>query len=121
MIEFFSFKGRIRRSEYLVSIVVLNVIFGLVCLFINMLVDEALKTLAWVDAVVVEFINLLSLLCYSWILLAQCAKRLHDIGLSGWFSILALIPFATLILFIIDGQPRENKYGPDPKLRDLMP
>lgn len=121
MIDFFSFTGRIKRSEYLVSIVVLNISFILVCLFINMLVGEALKTSAGVDAVVAGFINLLFLLCYLWIFLAQSAKRLHDIGLSGWFSILALIPLVTLILFIIDGQPRENKYGPDPKLRDLMP
>lgn len=117
MIEFFSFEGRIKRSEYLVSIVVLNI----VSFFVGLFIGAASNTSAGIDAVVAGVVYLLFGLCYLWIFLAQSAKRLHDIGLSGWFSILALIPLGTLILFIIDGQPRENKYGPDPKLRDIMP
>lgn len=48
------------------------------------------------------------------------AKRLHDINLSGWFSLLLLIPFLNfvfLLLYFIDGTIGDNKYGEDPKKR----
>lgn len=49
-------------------------------------------------------------------------RRLHDLGHSGWFSLLMFIPivgpFLWLGLFIycgfFSGQPGENKYGPAP-------
>ena len=45
-------------------------------------------------------------------------RRLHDIGLSGWFVVLALIPLVSLgfILYILfkQGNEGENAYGPDP-------
>lgn len=47
--------------------------------------------------------------------LAVGARRLHDIGKSGWFQLLALVPIANLYLiylFICEGQPNDNQYGP---------
>ena len=45
-------------------------------------------------------------------------RRLHDIGLSGWFVLLALIPLVSLgfILYILfkQGTEGDNAYGPDP-------
>lgn len=46
--------------------------------------------------------------------------RLKDINMSGWFSLLALIPFLNFVFFIlyfIDGTVGNNKYGRDPKGR----
>jgi uncharacterized membrane protein YhaH (DUF805 family) len=46
-------------------------------------------------------------------------RRMHDIGKSGWWLLLALIPFVGLIVLIVfyclDSQPGENQYGPNPK------
>ena len=45
-------------------------------------------------------------------------RRLHDIGKSGTFLILYLIPLGNiilLILFVQDSQQTDNQYGPSPK------
>ena len=41
-------------------------------------------------------------------------RRLHDINLSGWFIIIALIPYISLLILIplaIKGDTKANKYG----------
>lgn len=51
--------------------------------------------------------------------IAVGVRRLHDIGKSGWWWLVSLIPFVgTIILLIMCAQPGEsgsNQYGPDPK------
>lgn len=47
-----------------------------------------------------------------WILLAQGAKRCHDLGKNGWWQI---IPFFSFALLFIDGEPGSNEYGENPK------
>lgn len=49
--------------------------------------------------------------------LAVGARRMHDIGKSGWFLLLALIPIVGLILLYFAAQPStpgDNAYGPAP-------
>ena len=50
--------------------------------------------------------------------LAVSVRRLHDIGKSGWFLLITLIPVVGSIIFIIyaaqEGVRRPNKYGEDP-------
>ena len=49
--------------------------------------------------------------------LAVSVRRLHDTGRSGWWLLLAFIPYigsiALLIIFCI-GSDDDNKYGPNP-------
>ena len=51
--------------------------------------------------------------------LAVSARRLHDIGKSGWFLFMGLIPIVGGILLLVwyctDSEPGENQYGPNPK------
>jgi uncharacterized membrane protein YhaH (DUF805 family) len=46
-------------------------------------------------------------------------RRLHDVGKSGWYWFIVLIPIAGAIWFIVlmvtDGNLGANKYGPNPK------
>ncbi|WP_422088111.1 MULTISPECIES: DUF805 domain-containing protein [Variovorax] len=49
--------------------------------------------------------------------LAVGARRLHDIGKSGWFLLLALIPLVNLVLiyfYVQPTQPEPNSYGEPP-------
>jgi len=51
--------------------------------------------------------------------LAVIVRRLHDVGKSGWFYLIVLIPLIGLIwlfvLYCTEGQKQDNKWGPDPK------
>lgn len=52
-------------------------------------------------------------------LLGASARRMHDIGKSGWMVLVCLIPIVGFIWFIIlaikEGEPQENKWGPCPQ------
>ncbi len=56
--------------------------------------------------------------------LALSARRLHDIGRSGWWQLIGAIPFVGLIVMIIwfatPGTPGPNRYGPDPRIGDPL-
>jgi uncharacterized membrane protein YhaH (DUF805 family) len=50
---------------------------------------------------------------------AVSVRRLHDVGKSGWFLLIALIPLIgsiwILVLICLDGEKSNNKWGPDSK------
>ena len=51
--------------------------------------------------------------------IAVGARRFHDIGKSGWWLLIGLIPLIggliLIIFFVLDSNPGDNKYGPNPK------
>lgn len=50
-------------------------------------------------------------------LLAVGARRLHDYGQPAWWLLLLLVPFgniALIVLWVMDGTPGDNQYGPPP-------
>lgn len=51
--------------------------------------------------------------------IAVAARRLHDIGRSGWWQLIVLVPIIGAILLVVwycfDSTPGSNKYGPNPK------
>jgi uncharacterized membrane protein YhaH (DUF805 family) len=51
--------------------------------------------------------------------LSVVVRRLHDVGKSGWFYLIILIPLIgiiwMLVLLVSNGNVGENKYGADPK------
>ena len=62
----------------------------------------------------VYFIAALALLLPA---LAVGVRRLHDIGKSGWFLLLSIIPLINLVLiyfFVQPSQPESNSYGEPP-------
>jgi uncharacterized membrane protein YhaH (DUF805 family) len=44
--------------------------------------------------------------------IAVGVRRMHDVGKSGWFS---LIPIYNIILAFTEGEKGTNQYGDDPK------
>ena len=95
----FSFKGRIRRTEYGLSLLFYTILYYLLSLLI---IDIYVPT----DLLAILYIPIL------WFLWAQGAKRCHDLGNSGWWQ---LIPFYVFWLIFQDGQPGGNEYGNNPK------
>lgn len=59
-------------------------------------------------------IQALLIWCPVWILTASWAKRLHDIGVTGWYQLILLVPFVKylmLTVFFLPGTEGANKYG----------
>lgn len=58
-------------------------------------------------------------ICAFVAMLSALAQRCRDIGWSGWWSILAYLPFIgiffTLLLLFLPGTVGANKFGPDPR------
>lgn len=95
--RYFSFEGRIGRGEYWIS----YLIYYLYCLPMNLIEEDNISggfALIW----------LMLLIPMSWMLIAQGAKRCHDLGNSGWFQ---LIPFYGLWMLFAAGDSMPNQYG----------
>jgi uncharacterized membrane protein YhaH (DUF805 family) len=93
----FSFDGRIRRTEYGISIVIYVVLFTAV----EDITKQGNSGMG------------LAMIPMLWFLWAQGAKRCHDMEKNGWYQI---IPFYVLWMLFIEGDSYSNKYGQNPKL-----
>ena len=105
--NYVGFSGRAQRKEYwmfFLGNVIILVGFGIV------------------DAAVGLGAGLISALFSLAIFLPGLAvgfRRLHDVGKSGWWVLISLIPLigALVLLYflVLDGDPGDNHYGPNPK------
>ena len=95
----FSFKGRIRRTEFGLSYIIYYAII-MSLTFATELNDN------------ISYILLILYIPLIWFLFAQGAKRCHDRGNSGWFQ---LIPFYIFWMLFADSEQGENRYGENPK------
>ena len=109
-----NFNGRARRKEYWM--------FTLFFLLFALLAGFVIGILSAVGETVAMIVIILAVVWYLAHLvpsLAVTVRRLHDTGKSGWFYLLAFIPYiGGLIIFIftvIEGDKGDNKYGLDPK------
>ena len=101
----FSFDGRIRRTEYGISVIIYITALFVIFFGIGMMVAVSESEMPFA-------LLFLAMIPVGWFILAQGAKRCHDVGNSGWFQI---IPFYRLYLLFGDGQPGANEYGVNPK------
>lgn len=105
--QYVDFKGRARRKEY-----------WNFALFASVIGSALGLVGAWVG----DLANLVPTLFLLAMVLpgaAACVRRLHDIGKSGWWGLLSLIPvFGWIPLFVLlfrDGERAPNRFGDDPK------
>lgn len=103
------FEGRARRSEYwyytLFNAIIMYVLFGMMFLGDGM--------------IFMYFIAIIYALATLVPTLAVAVRRLHDVGKSGWFILIGLIPLIggiwLLVLYVTDSQDGENEYGENTK------
>lgn len=107
-----NFNGRARRSEYWWFILA-NLILAVVAMVIDNVAGINF------DPIPYGPIYILYALAVFLPGLAVSVRRLHDVGKSGWFYFIVLIPLVgaiwLLVLFFTEGNRGENQYGPDPK------
>ncbi|CAL67559.1 DnaJ domain-containing protein [Christiangramia forsetii] len=108
--SFFSTRGRLRRSSYLGRAILLGIPAGIASVIIQDTYNDT----------VIGWSALVMIIC-SILIFIQFIKRLHDINLSGWFSLINFIPYIGalfgLIVVFIDSSRGSNTYGADPKNR----
>ena len=143
------FRGRARRREWwwfnlLVGVppVLLVMAFGVVAALLP--ASEGSSPSSDSNPVMQGLVGIVGLLLTGYALgtmvpaLSVTVRRFHDVGLSGWFLLLTVAPFAFLlagspelmmlavvavqigflIVLLLDGQKGSNKYGADPKDRN---
>lgn len=113
--EYVNLSGRARRKEYW-FFVLFNAIFTIAAMILDNVIGLTIKDLGYGPFYI---LYVLATLLPS---IAVSVRRLHDIGKSGLFLLLAFIPcVGGIILLIFDvtaGDVGENQYGPDPKAFD---
>ena len=97
----FSFSGRIRRTEYCLTVLIYYIYY-----FIYSAVIEATESTG------VIIFMMLTLIPMLWLFWAQGAKRCHDRDNSGFYM---LIPFYMFVMMFGKGDAGTNSYGDDPK------
>jgi len=107
--KYATFSGRARRSEYWFW-----ALAALVAGIVAQLLDQALFHPA--NGVGALYIVLtLALLLPN---LAVGVRRLHDTSRSGWWLLIAVVPFVgaiVLLVFFASDSHGDNEYGPSPK------
>lgn len=122
--QYAEFSGRSRRRDYWMFILIHTIITIVVTLvaFIGIMIGILLVSGAlWIAGVSYYGSLILLFVYYAATLipsLAIATRRLHDIGYSGWYLLLLLIPIVgaiILLIFMIRGsQPGDNQFGPEP-------
>lgn len=115
-----NFGGRARRKEYWMF-ALFNMIFALIAAIIDNILGTTFSIGGGAYRVPVFYgwVYLIYLLAIIIPSLAVFVRRMHDIGKSGWWFLICLIPFIgaiwMLVLLCTDGNPGVNVYGSSPK------
>lgn len=100
-VRLFAVSGRIGRARYLAYGLVVYIVVGILTAALAAVLGQA-GAAAWVLAWIV-------LLVLGFMLTIQ---RCHDFNVSGWLSLLMLVPLANLIFLFIPGTDGANRFGP---------
>jgi uncharacterized membrane protein YhaH (DUF805 family) len=115
----FSFNGRIKRSQYWLGTIAVNVVNWMV-LFMstsaNFAAAQAKDPAAQLSALASQSALMLPLsLAVTWAALAIQVKRFHDRGQSGWWTLLPLAPVLFVIMNVVtavgEGWPIERLFS----------
>ena len=114
--QYIDFWGRARRKEYwmftLWNVVIIMFLAALAAIGGEIGSDSLLSYIPMVLYLLYGLFILIPSFTVS-------VRRLHDIGKSGWWILISLIPVIGSIILLVwyckEGQRCENEWGPDPK------
>lgn len=98
--QYGNFEGRATRKQFWMYIL-FYIILYLVCAMIDGMLGTLFLTGAYALGMLVPSVSIV-------------ARRLHDIGKSGWWQLLGLLPLLGLVLiyFLVQPSVADNEYGP---------
>jgi len=109
------FSGRSRRREYW-FFVLFNTLIIIALTFVDLSIGTASAEMGG---------GLLSTLYSLAVLIPSIAvmvRRLHDTDRSGWWILILFVPLIgfiwLLVLTVLNSQPGDNRFGPNPKGND---
>jgi uncharacterized membrane protein YhaH (DUF805 family) len=100
-VKLFSVSGRIGRARYLAYGFGLYFVFIFAAGMLAAALGQAgmpVMVVAWLALAVIGFMLTI--------------QRCHDFNVSGWLSLLMLVPLANLIFLFIPGTDSANRFGP---------
>ena len=110
--QYADFSGRARRKEYWIFSLINNIII----FFLYILQIVMIESTLWLIFPIILFLYAMAVFLPG---LAVNIRRLHDIGKSGWWYLIYLIPIIGAIwltvLMCLDSEPGENQWGENPK------
>jgi uncharacterized membrane protein YhaH (DUF805 family) len=111
--QYVDFKGRARRAEYW-NFVLFSTLISIALTLVD-IYGLGANPMAGESGMIGNLYSLAVLLPTVGVLV----RRLHDVGKSGWYILIVLIPLIgiiwLLILLFSNSQQGENKWGPNPK------
>ena len=111
--------GRINRAAFWLCFAFVWVV---IAISLNVWVNSVETLPDTLDQIMEQFINSnplipILLMVLQWIELALVMKRFQDMGRSGLFALLSLVPFINFFVLIavgaLPGQAGPNRYGPE--------
>jgi uncharacterized membrane protein YhaH (DUF805 family) len=99
-VKLFAVSGRIGRARYIV--------YSIVVTLLLMLLAGAASVLLGAFGVAVLVVAYIAMFVISIMLTIQ---RSHDFNMSGWFSLLALVPLVNLLFWFVPGTDGPNRFG----------
>ena len=103
--KYAEFSGRARRKEFW-----MYTLFNVIIMVVLTVID------GFIGIPILSGIYALGVLLPG---IAVSARRMHDIGKSGWWLLIGLVPFlgaiVLIIFFVMDSNPGDNRFGPNPK------
>lgn len=109
---FFTFQGRMRRISFLINIVITYIVVLLAMIVVLMATDPSSQAVEAFGQFLTAIIGM------AWVVsfFSLLVRRVHDLNLSGWFSLVFFIPiFGLLYLLFAGGTNGANQYGEDPR------
>lgn len=107
----FNFSDRSRRKEFWMFslfVFIISFILGIIEYATGLVIDPDIGILTTIFSLVILIPSL-----------SVTVRRLHDIGRTGWWLLLILIPvlgwIALFVFMLLDSESGSNKYGPNPK------
>jgi uncharacterized membrane protein YhaH (DUF805 family) len=98
------FRGRARRKEYWIFFL-FNVLIVVALVGVEGLLGIAPDSEESVLATLYQLVVMVPAIAVG-------VRRMHDTDHSGWWL---LVPFVNLFFAVREGEPGENRFGPDPK------
>ena len=90
------------------------VFFNIVDIAFLIIADISFDSILWTITPLTTLFQLIILIPS----LAVTVRRFHDIGRSGWWVFIVLVPCVGLVLYLVwliqDGEPHDNMYGAVP-------